>query len=258
LKRQSRAAHILLICLIIMGGAVPAATAQNMEQGTQQSISTPNKKYARVTVEVWSDVLCPFCYIGKRQFDAALAQYTGRDSVEVIWRSFQLDPTLETDTTKTLAQSLSASKGWSPEQTQQMMDYVTEMARGVGLEYHMERSVVANSFDAHRLCHLAQPLGRQSAVKERLFAAYFVEGKNIADPAVLAQIGAAEGLDSASVLAMLRSDAESKGVQEDIALAQQFGISGVPFFVFNRAHAISGAQDASAFLKVLVELGEGK
>ncbi|MCS7037617.1 MAG: DsbA family oxidoreductase [Saprospiraceae bacterium] len=220
--------------------------------------SSSTQTYPRITVEIWSDILCPFCYIGKRQFEAALARYPGRDSVEVVWRSFQLDPTLQTDPSKNPLRSLAERKGWSEAQTRDIMAHVTNMARGVGLEYHLDRSVVANSFDAHRLLQLGRRHSRQSEVKERLMAAYFTEGKNIADPAMLQAIGEAAGLPADAVRAMLQSDAYAQEVREDIAQAERFQITGVPFFVFNRRRGVSGAQGAEAFLGVLQELGQGK
>ncbi|MFN8301738.1 MAG: DsbA family oxidoreductase [Saprospiraceae bacterium] len=209
-----------------------------------------------ITVEIWSDVMCPFCYIGKRRFEAALAQFPARDRVAVVWRSFQLDPELKTEPGKSVAQSLSEKKGWSAAQTAQMIDHVSNMARSAGLEYHFDKAVVANSFDAHRFAHYAKTRGKQDAAEERLFAAYFTEGKNTADHAVLAQIGTEIGLDSATVRAVLAGEDFSGEVHEDIELARQFGISGVPFFVFNRKYAVSGAQDVNVFLQTLQRSAE--
>lgn len=204
-----------------------------------------------MTVEIWSDVMCPFCYIGKRRFEAALAQFEGRDAVKVVWRSFQLDPGLKTEPGKSVAQSLSEKKGWSPEQTAQSMAHVTRMAQSVGLHYDFDKAVVANSFDAHRFTHYAKTLGKQDEAEERLFAAYFTEGKNTADHETLAQIGAEIGLNAHSVLEMLAGDAFDEEVRQDIALARDFGINGVPFFVFDRKYAVSGAQEVPVFLNAL-------
>ena len=204
-----------------------------------------------MTVEIWSDVMCPFCYIGKRKFEQALAQFDGRDNVEIIWRSFQLDPELQTDPSTTVAQSLAAKKGWSESETQKMMDYVTNVAKEVGLEYHFEKAVVANSYDAHRFTHLAKTKGLQIAAEEQLFAAYFSEGKNTADHSVLAQLGAAIGLEEEETTAMLKGKTFSAEVDQDLILARQFGINSVPFFVFDRKLAVSGAQDPQVFLNTL-------
>lgn len=230
----------------------PQPTSLNaaMMPADTQPISPP------LTVEIWSDVLCPFCYIGKRQFEAALAQYAGRDKVKVTWRSFQLDPDLPTDPSKTLIQSLSERKGWSEAHARQATDYVTEMAREVGLLYRLDRCVVANSFDAHRLIQLGQAYGKASAANERLFAAYFTEGRNIADPAVLLDIGITAGLEPKRVQQMLASSAYADAVREDIALAHRFGVKGVPFFLFNRRQAVSGAQGTAVFVRLLLQAAE--
>jgi predicted DsbA family dithiol-disulfide isomerase len=211
----------------------------------------PKQSIQPMTVEIWSDVMCPFCYIGKRKFETALAQYAGRDSVTVIWRSFQLNPDLRTEPGKPLAQSLMEQKGWSQQQTDEMLAHVTNMAREAGLEYHFEKAVVANSFDAHRLSHLARAQGRQHEVEERLFAAYFTEGLNTADHATLTHIGTDSGLAAADVQAALAGDAHAADVQADVELARQFGINSVPFFVFDRKTAVSGAQDPSVFLRAM-------
>jgi predicted DsbA family dithiol-disulfide isomerase len=162
-----------------------------------------------------------------------------------------LDPDLQTDTTKSVAQSLSEKKGWSEQQTAEMIDYVRNMAKTVQLDYHFDKAVVANSFDAHRFSHYALKHGKQIEAEEKLFSAYFTEGKNIADHQTLAEIGASIGLDAKDVLQSLSAGANKEEVNNDLALARQFGITGVPFFVFDRKTAISGAQDTSVFLQAL-------
>jgi predicted DsbA family dithiol-disulfide isomerase len=224
-------------------------------QELAQTIGAP-APHKKMTVEIWSDVMCPFCYIGKRKFEAALAQFPGRDSVEIVWRSFQLDPALQTDPSKSVLQSLAEKKGWSEEYTTQMMAHVTDMARSVGLTYHFDKAVVANSFDAHRFTHYAKTQGRQNEAEEQLFSAYFTEGKNTADHTTLAALGAAIGLDKQAVLKMLSDNTFAAEVQNDIGLAQQFGVTGVPFFVFNRRYAVSGAQNEAVFLQTLQKAQE--
>ena len=130
-------------------------------------------------VEIWSDVMCPFCYIGKRKFENALAQFPQRDEVEVVWKSFQLNPFLKTDPSKNTVEHLAEAKGWSLQQAQEATQYVTDIAQKVGLTYNMDKAVVANSFDAHRFLHLAKEHGVQDAAKERVLKAYFTEGVNI-------------------------------------------------------------------------------
>lgn len=204
-----------------------------------------------IQIEIWSDVMCPFCYIGKRKLEAALTHYEDRQAVQILWRSFQLDPSLKTDPTKNVAQSLAEKKGWSPEQTAQAMAHVVEMAKEVGLTYDFDRAVVANSFDAHRFSHFALAQHKQHEAEEALFAAYFIQGKNTADHSTLAELGASIGLDPAQIHQALATDAYADAVRTDISLAQQFGISSVPFFVFNRQFAVAGAQDESVFLETL-------
>jgi predicted DsbA family dithiol-disulfide isomerase len=204
-----------------------------------------------MTVEIWSDIACPFCYIGKRRFETALAQYEGRENVEIIWRSFQLDPSLVSEPNKSVAQSLCEKKGWSMAQTKQIMSNVVEMAHSAGLEFDFDRANVANTYDAHRLIHFAKLNGKQDAAKEALLNAYFIGGKDIAAPNILVEIATNIGLDEEETTKMLASDAYKAQFEEDIDTARQFQISGVPFFVFNRKYAVSGAQDVGVFLGTL-------
>jgi predicted DsbA family dithiol-disulfide isomerase len=234
---------VLFALLVTAGARVTSQTATDTIQTTNTT--------AKMKVEIWSDVMCPFCYIGKRKFEAALAQFPQRDRVEVEWKSFQLDPSLETDPGKSVPQSLAEKKGWSAEYTQQSIAYVTDMAAAVGLTYHFDKAVVANSFDAHRFSHLAKKHGLQDRAEERLFAAYFVEGKNTADRQTLIRLGVEIGLDAVEVEKVLTGNDYAADVENDIAQARQFGISGVPFFVFNRKSAVSGAQDSKVFLEAL-------
>ncbi|MBL7817755.1 MAG: DsbA family oxidoreductase [Saprospiraceae bacterium] len=202
-------------------------------------------------VEIWSDVMCPFCYIGKRKFENALAEFEHKDNVEVVWKSFQLNPYLETEPDKSINEYLAEAKGWTLQQAKEANQYVTQVARQVGLTYNMDKAVVANSFDAHRFSHLAKQHGLQDAAEERLFKAYFTEGGNTADHATLVQLGTDIGLDAAEVKAVLESDKYSDEVKHDIFEAQQVGVRGVPFFVLNNKYAVSGAQDSALFLQAL-------
>ncbi len=211
-----------------------------------------------MTVEIWSDIMCPFCYIGKRRFEAALAEFPHRDQVQVVWRSYQLDPDLKTDASITVNQMLAEKKGWTLEQAATMNARVTAMAREAGLDYHLDRAVVANSWDAHRFSHLAAQHGVQDQAEEALFQAYFTEGKNTADHAVLAEIGEGLGISRAETEAMLRSDAYSGEVARDIQHAQQIGVRGVPFFVLDSRYAVSGAQDSSTFAGALQAAWEAR
>ncbi len=207
-------------------------------------------------VEIWSDVMCPFCYIGKRRFEAALAQFAHRDQVEVVWKSFQLDPYLVTDPKKSVKQQLADSKGWSLGQTDEAMAYVVNMAKEVGLTYDFDKAVVANSFDAHRFSHLAKKHKLQDEAEERLFSAYFTEGKNTADRETLVRLGTEIGLDPAETSRVLSGNDYAEDVETDIYEARQVGVSGVPFFVFDDKYAVSGAQSSALFLEVLEKVFE--
>lgn len=195
--------------------------------------------------------MCPFCYIGKRKFEQALQQFSHKDQVSIVWKSFQLNPDMKTIPDKNINEYLAEVKGWSLDQAQQMNDRVTAMASEVGLTYHFDKAVVANSFDAHRIIQLAKTKGLGDAAEERLFRAYFTEGLNTADHATLLELGTEIGLDDTDVQSMLQSDEFAGDVQRDVYEAQQVGARGVPFFVFNRRYAVSGAQQPETFLGAL-------
>lgn len=202
-------------------------------------------------VEIWSDVMCPFCYIGKRRFEAALAQFDDAANVEINWKSFQLNPTLKTDPSISIHQYLANAKGWDLEYAQQVNQQVTEMAEGEGLTYNFDRAIVANSFNAHRLIQLAKQHGLGGAAEEALFKAYFTEGKNIDDYETLINIGTAIGLPAEEIKQMLDTNSFADAINADINEAQALGIRGVPFFVIDRKYAVSGAQPTEVFLQAL-------
>lgn len=202
-------------------------------------------------VEIWSDVMCPFCYIGKRKFEKALAEFEGKEKIEIEWKSFQLNPAQKTDPTKNINQYLSEIKGWSIEQAKEMNDRVTAMAKEVGLDYNFDKAIVANSFDAHRLIQLAKRKELGNQMEEALFKAYFIDGKNTADHATLISLAVEAGLDEAEAKAILDSGIFADEVEADIELAGQIGVRGVPFFVFDRKYAVSGAQPSEVFLETM-------
>ncbi len=202
-------------------------------------------------VEIWSDVMCPFCYIGKRKFENALAQFAHKDEVEIVWKSFQLNPDMKTESNKNINQYLAEAKGWSIEKAKEMNDYVSNIAKEIGLTYNMNKAVVANSFDAHRFSHLAKKHGKQNDAEEKLFEAYFTDGKNTADHQTLVQLGSEIGMDATEISTVLSSDEFSDEVNQDVYEAQQVGVRGVPFFVLGEKYAISGAQESSTFLQAL-------
>jgi protein disulfide-isomerase len=211
----------------------------------------PQSFLNNMKVEIWSDIQCPFCYIGKRKFEAALAAFEGRDEVIVTWRSFQLNPNLAPQPGKDIYTHLAEMKGISWEQSVQMHQQVKAMAAEAGLDYDFDRTVVANSYDAHRLIQLAKTEGLGDAAEEQLFKAYFTEGKDIGNHAILTQLGEAIGLEATTVKDVLAQSAYSKEVDADIEEARALGIRGVPFFVIDRKYAVSGAQAPEAFLSVL-------
>ncbi len=202
-------------------------------------------------VEIWSDVMCPFCYIGKRKFEQALGQFDNAQDVKIEWHSFMLDPDMKADGNTTVYQYLADRKGMSLEQSKQMHQNVANMAKEAGLTYNFDKAIKANSFDAHRLSQLAKQDGLDDAAEEALFKAYFTDGKNIADHTVLTEIGKQIGLDGSKVAEVLASDAYAQDVWADVKEAQSIGVRGVPFFVINRKYAVSGAQPSEQFLQVL-------
>jgi predicted DsbA family dithiol-disulfide isomerase len=209
-----------------------------------------------MNVEIWSDVMCPFCYIGKRKFEKALEQFAHKDKINIIWKSFQLDPTTVTDPNLNTIDHLTKRKGWSKEQANQTIEHVSGIAKKVGLDFHFEKAVVANSFDAHRLSHLAKKYAKQHDLEEHLFKAYFTDGKNTADHKTLTELGLAAGLAESEIAAVLNSDQYATEVNEDIEQAQQVGVQGVPFFVLDRKYAVSGAQESETFLSALTKAYE--
>lgn len=209
-----------------------------------------------MNVEIWSDVMCPFCYIGKLKFEKALEQFPHKDKIKIIWKSYQLDPDSVTDPNLNAIDHLAQRKGWSKEQAAETTQQVTAIAKQVGLDFHFEKAVVANSFDAHRLSHLAKKYNKQNELEEKLFAAYFTEGKNTGDLSTLLQIGKELNIDKKEIMDVLKSDAYTKDVQHDISESQQIGVRGVPFFVIDRKYAVSGAQEPDTFLNALTKAYE--
>ncbi|MDB5140772.1 MAG: disulfide bond formation protein DsbA [Mucilaginibacter sp.] len=202
-------------------------------------------------VEIWSDVMCPFCYIGKRRFENALQNFEHKDDVEIEWKSFQLNPDLETDPSINIDQYLADKKGWTLDYAKELNANVTQMAAEVGLTYNFDKAIVANSFNAHRFTHLAKKHGQGVAAEEQLFKAYFTEGKNIDDQDTLIELGEEIGLAPAETRQVLASNAYADDVKHDVAEAQYLGIHGVPFFVMNSKYAVSGAQAVPVFEQTL-------
>ena len=207
-------------------------------------------------VEIWSDVACPFCYLGKRRFEkalAALAAVPRAEDVSVEWKSFQLNPGLKTDPNVRIEEYLARAKGIDVATARQLNERVARMGEEDGLVYRFDKLVVANTFDAHRLIQFAKDGGKQNEVEERLFRAYFTEGRNVADRATLVELANDVGLDGDELASALEEGKHAAGVRADIDEARQLGIHGVPFFVFDRKYAVSGAQPVEVFERALGE-----
>ena len=207
-----------------------------------------------VRIDIWSDVVCPWCYIGKRRLESALADFEHAADVDVVWHSYQLDPGAPSEAAESVAAHLGRKYGGGPAAGAQMIDRVEAVAAEEGLIYRLHQAQRANTVDAHRLLHLAREEsgpGVQDRLKETLLAAYFTEARNVADHDVLRQVAAESGLDRTRVDEVLASDAYAADVQADIDQAHAYGSSGVPFFVIDGRYGVSGAQPAEAFGEVL-------
>ena len=204
-------------------------------------------------VEVWSDVVCPWCYIGKRRFEAALTRFAHRDEVELVWRSFELDASAPPSAGKqgTYAERLATKYHCPVTEAQSMIDNMTAAAAKEGLDFRFDLARPGNTFDAHRLLHLALEHGQQDELKERLDRATFTEGAPVSDHSALRALATQVGLPEAEVDAVLGSERYGDAVRADEAQARAYGISGVPFFVIDGRYGVSGAQPADAILETL-------
>jgi len=204
-----------------------------------------------VQIEVWSDVVCPWCFIGKRRLETALSRFAHADEVEVTWRSFQLDPSIAEGHTEATLPSLAAKYGASEAQMRANMAHVEELAAAEGLDYDLPAGVSGNTLLAHQLIHLAAAHGLQAAMKERLLHAHFEERRSVFDVASLVPLGVEVGLDEAEVRAALTDRRYLADVRADIATARTLGATGVPFFVVDRTYGAAGAQSPEVLLELL-------
>lgn len=205
-------------------------------------------------IEIWSDVVCPWCYIGKRRFEQALGEFSARDEVEVVYRSFELDPRAPEQGTESVVEALGRKYGGGPVAGRQMVDQVTQAAADTGLVFDFADATHSRTVDAHRLLHLALHDGgpaQQARLKEALLAAYFTEARSMGDPAVLRQVARSVGLDPSRVDEVLSSGLFAEDVQADVREARELGISGVPFYVVDRRLGVSGAQPVEVFAQAL-------
>ena len=205
----------------------------------------------KMKIEIWSDIVCPFCYIGKRNFEKALQEFSQNDKIEVNWHSFQLDPNMKTDLTKNHYEYLSEVKGFPMAQIMQMHENLIQSGKNAGIDFNFDDVKVSNSFKSQMLVQLAKEKGKATEMEELLFEAYFKSGKDIDDVEVLSEIGNKIGFSNEEIQNAVNSEQLSDLVNNDISEASNLGIRGVPFFVFNQKYAISGAQPTHLFSEVL-------
>jgi predicted DsbA family dithiol-disulfide isomerase len=242
---------IFTIQIMLVFGLVSCQEGNSTNSTANKNENFTNNKQDKMQIEIWSDVMCPFCYIGKRKFEVALSQFEHKEKIEVVWKSYQLNPDLKTDPSKNSIVALAEQKGISLEESKDMHSYVIEMAANTGLNYNMDKTISANSFKAHRLTHYAKSIGKQLEVEEKLFEAYFILGKNIDDNNTLISIGETVGMNHDKLKKVLLGDHYTDDVKKDIYEAQQVGVRGVPFFMFNKKYTVSGAQESATFLQTL-------
>ena len=202
-------------------------------------------------IEIWSDIACPFCYIGKRKLEKAIQKLPDSSTIQIEWKSFQLNPDLQTNENQNTLTYLSQTKGWTLAQTKQMTAQVAAMGREEGLNFDFEHTLVANTKQAHRLLHFAKEKGKQDELKERLFQAYFEEGKNIDQQDILLDCAEAVGLARVEAKQVLDSASFDPEIDQDVYESRLIGVQGVPFFVFDRKYGISGAKPDEVFDQTL-------
>lgn len=202
-------------------------------------------------IEIWSDVMCPFCYIGKNNFEEALNKLPFKDEVQVEWKSFQLDPSLDPKQTQNTIEYFREKKGFPEAQATQMISQVAQMGKGAGIDFNFEKALITNTFSAHKLLHLAKKYNKSNEMEEALFIAHFIDGKNVGDTEVLVSLAESLDLDKEEAIQAVTTDQWNNEVNQDILEARNNGVSGVPFFVLNGKYAVSGAQPVEAFEEAL-------
>ena len=207
-------------------------------------------------IEIWSDFVCPFCYLGKRKLENALSKFKYEDKVELVFKSFELDPTAKKNYDENISEIIAKKYGITVEQAKHSNFQIMEQAKEVGLDYNFDDLKPTNSFDAHRLSQYAKSKGKMLEMSERILKAYFVDSFNISDHKVLSELASEVGLDRTEVLEVLESNQYALEVREDESAASKLGVSGVPYFVFNNKYSVSGAQSSDHFLEVLDKVKE--
>ncbi len=209
-------------------------------------------KQKKMKIEVWSDIMCPFCYIGKRNYEEAISKFKDAQHIELVWKSFQLDPSVPKEKiTQSTYEYLAQRKGWSIDQCKEIHESVTQTAKNAGLTYNFDNSKVANSFNAHRIIQFAKTKGLGDQAEEQFFKAYFTDGKDLNDQNELNAVAKLIGLSDEEISTALTDKKYEDTVKADIQEAGELGIQGVPFFVMNRKYAVSGAQAPEAFLQTI-------
>lgn len=211
----------------------------------------------KMKVEIWSDVMCPFCYIGKRKFESALNSFAQKDSVQVVWHSFELNPNLQYQPGRDAYSYVAELKGQSREWSVQVHDNLTKTAKSIGLDYHFDQAKITNSFDAHRAIQLAKKYNLTDEIEECFFKAYFTDGELMSNHETLIRLVTEAGLPKDEVTKVLETGQYAEEVRKDVAEARYLGANGVPYFVMDRKYAVSGAQETSVFLETLKKAFDG-
>lgn len=242
-----------IILVLIFSNLITSSISQNKyKKDSTQLINGKQMIKEKMKIEIWSDIMCPFCYIGKKHFEEAMAKFSHHHNVEVIWRSFLLDPSLPKPSSQlSTYEYLAKRKGISIDQSIALHRNVADMAKKAGLTYNFDIAVVANSFDAHRIIQLAKSKGLGDQAEELFFKAYFCEGKDLCNKNTLITIGQQIGLEINDLNTLLNGDNFKEEVKAEIAEAERIGVQGVPFFLFNRKFAVSGAQPVEVMLEAL-------
>jgi predicted DsbA family dithiol-disulfide isomerase len=238
---------LLFPCLVACGQSAIIDESKT----TDIEVQLPKEK--RMKIEIWSDVVCPFCYIGKREFEKALDQFANAKNVEIEWKSFQLMPDMPNNYGGSSYQYFAEKYGKSMDEAVSAHEQVTQRAKGLGLTYNFDVARPANTGLAHQLIHFAKKHGKQDAAEEILFKSYFTDGRNLNDLSTLLEIGATLGLDQDELRKALENGTFADAVNAHIIESQELGVRGVPFFVFDRKYAVSGAQDSSQFIAALAQ-----
>lgn len=226
-----------------------SACAQKKSDQSTKKVMTTHK----MRVDIWSDVMCPFCDIGKRQFETALAAFPSRESVEVVWHSFQINPALKHQPDKDFYTYVAELKGQSRQWSIGIHESLIQTAKSVGLEFRLDQAKITNSFDAHRIIQLAKKYHLTNEVEERFFKAYFTEGALMSDHETLVKLAVEAGLPKNEVMQVLDSDQYAEDVKKDGERVQSLGASGVPFFLMDQKFAVNGSQTPAVFTEALTK-----